>query len=97
MFLGDASSVLVDATRRALRQLERETRESSASEKNEGIIVSVLGWSDMSVLVSLFHLRLCFLSFFTSFFPPQNHPLFTFCAFVLSPFFIFLLSQSLSS
>lgn len=60
MFLGDASSVLVKATQRALRQLERESGESSASEKKKGIIVSALLWSDIPVLVPLFHVRLGF-------------------------------------
>lgn len=68
MFLGDASSVLVKAIQRALRQLEREreSEESSASEKKKGIIVSVLLWNDMPVLVPLFHVRLLFFFPFTS-------------------------------
>lgn len=65
MFLGDASSVLVKATQRALRQLERETGESSASEKKTGIIVSALLRTDMSVLVPLFRVHPVFLFTFS--------------------------------
>lgn len=45
---------------------ERESEESSASEKKKGIIVSVLLWNDMPVLVPLFHVRLLFFSFTSS-------------------------------
>lgn len=99
MFLGDASSVLVKATQRALRQLVRESRESSASDKKKGIIVSALLRRDMSVLVPLFHVRLYF--FFTSSFLKKikKSPFCfkSFCTFHFHhcPFFVF--SKSVSS